>query len=377
MVDKIVQLVDKDNNNIYPLSRGVAADSIDTNALQDGAVTALKIDAATLKEMGKVVYDYTLTSTVSSGFTVSGLDLVGDGGVYDMVITTTGTSSDFNMKFNGDTGICRQMVGVNITTTYVSTDVDSVTSTPKYRGVQSKGVFYGFGAYGDTMITATICRINGHIHMQYQTSVVMNGNQRLYNGTAVTNNTIDNLTSLYFQNAVPAGTRILITKRTYITGGSSPTPVVLPANSVDTAAIQDGAVTAQKIDSATLNSLVTKEEISKELFYSAAGTSGNVLLNDNNTNYDYLEIFYEDDQNNQDSIKIFETTGSVMISMVKTASVSGTIYLLSTKYTWSGNNTLVPSVGTILNLNSSGVQVNPSSGTNLFKITKVLGIKLS
>lgn len=56
MVDKIVQLVDKDNNNIYPLSRGVAADSIDTNAIQDGAVTSQKIDSATIitSPVGKV-----------------------------------------------------------------------------------------------------------------------------------------------------------------------------------------------------------------------------------------------------------------------------------------------------------------------------------
>ena len=48
MADKIVQLVDDQNNNIYPISRGVAADSVDTNAIQDGAVTSDKIDWSTL-----------------------------------------------------------------------------------------------------------------------------------------------------------------------------------------------------------------------------------------------------------------------------------------------------------------------------------------
>ena len=53
MADKIVQLVDDQNNNIYPISRGVAANSVDTNAIQDGAVTSDKIDSTTL---GKLAY---------------------------------------------------------------------------------------------------------------------------------------------------------------------------------------------------------------------------------------------------------------------------------------------------------------------------------
>lgn len=51
MADKIVILEDKDGNNIYPISRGVAANSIDTNAIQDGAVTSDKIDWATACEI--------------------------------------------------------------------------------------------------------------------------------------------------------------------------------------------------------------------------------------------------------------------------------------------------------------------------------------
>lgn len=47
MADKIVILEDKDGNNIYPITRGLAANSVDTNAIQDGAVTSDKIDSAT------------------------------------------------------------------------------------------------------------------------------------------------------------------------------------------------------------------------------------------------------------------------------------------------------------------------------------------
>lgn len=48
MADKIVILEDNDGNNIYPITRGLAADSVDTNAIQDGAVTSSKIDSATI-----------------------------------------------------------------------------------------------------------------------------------------------------------------------------------------------------------------------------------------------------------------------------------------------------------------------------------------
>ena len=47
MADKIVILEDENGNNIYPITRGLAADSVDTNAIQDGAVTSSKIDSAT------------------------------------------------------------------------------------------------------------------------------------------------------------------------------------------------------------------------------------------------------------------------------------------------------------------------------------------
>lgn len=55
MADKIVQLIDDQNNNIYPISRGVAANSIDTNAIQDGAVTSDKIESATYSTSEQVV----------------------------------------------------------------------------------------------------------------------------------------------------------------------------------------------------------------------------------------------------------------------------------------------------------------------------------
>lgn len=55
MADKIVILEDENGNNIYPITRGLAANSVDTNAIQDGAVTSSKIDSATYSTTEKRV----------------------------------------------------------------------------------------------------------------------------------------------------------------------------------------------------------------------------------------------------------------------------------------------------------------------------------
>lgn len=48
MADKIVQLQDEDGNNIFPLARGLGSDTVSTATIQNGAVTAAKIDLTTL-----------------------------------------------------------------------------------------------------------------------------------------------------------------------------------------------------------------------------------------------------------------------------------------------------------------------------------------
>lgn len=47
MADKIVQLQDKQGNNVFPITGGMAADSVTTDMIQDGAVTSEKVDFAT------------------------------------------------------------------------------------------------------------------------------------------------------------------------------------------------------------------------------------------------------------------------------------------------------------------------------------------
>lgn len=52
MADKIVQLKDKDNNNLYPVAGALFSDAVDTASIQNGAVTSDKIDWTTTEDTG-------------------------------------------------------------------------------------------------------------------------------------------------------------------------------------------------------------------------------------------------------------------------------------------------------------------------------------
>ena len=58
MANNIVQLQDDSGNDAFPIAGGMAADSITTQMIQDGAVTSDKIDWTTLP----FVYEYTQRS---------------------------------------------------------------------------------------------------------------------------------------------------------------------------------------------------------------------------------------------------------------------------------------------------------------------------
>lgn len=58
MTDKIVQLVDKDNNNVYPVAGSLKQGSVTTSTINDGAVTAAKINLSSLiKTIGTTTGD--------------------------------------------------------------------------------------------------------------------------------------------------------------------------------------------------------------------------------------------------------------------------------------------------------------------------------
>lgn len=62
MPNKIVQLIDNEDNNIYPVAGSLAQGSVTTSTINDGAVTAAKVDFRTMPG------NYS-TSEVDTGYT--------------------------------------------------------------------------------------------------------------------------------------------------------------------------------------------------------------------------------------------------------------------------------------------------------------------
>lgn len=90
MADKVVQLVDKDNNNVYPIAGALAQGSVNTSTINDGAVTADKIDFSTLVP-GALVTDYgQITSTTTITPSVNGY-LVGKAVIFKTQANASGS----------------------------------------------------------------------------------------------------------------------------------------------------------------------------------------------------------------------------------------------------------------------------------------------
>lgn len=109
-----------------------------------------------------------------------------------------------------------------------------------------------------------------------------------------------------------------------------------------------------------------------ELYNNASGTSLNITLSDSANNYDYIEIFYKDDQNYASSIKIKGSDTGFILQYNKVGINQDRIYLYDTRYTIN-NNTITPGISLTLLLQTSGISVNGT--TNLIYITKVVGYK--
>ena len=113
------------------------------------------------------------------------------------------------------------------------------------------------------------------------------------------------------------------------------------------------------------------------LYESSEGTTGDVTLSDDIANYDYLEIFYTDNQNTlSGSQKVIPINGkSFLLTFVnnyKTASNVLYNYLYIKKMT-ANNNILTKTLETYLQI--SGTTINSLVEANYVHITKVLGYK--
>ena len=90
MSNQVVQLIDNNNNNIYPVAGALKDGSVTTSTINDGAVTASKIDFSTLG------VNYSTSEVKTGAKWIDGSD------VYRKVIVKTGiVSSDGNAIAHG------------------------------------------------------------------------------------------------------------------------------------------------------------------------------------------------------------------------------------------------------------------------------------
>lgn len=98
MTNKIVQLEDKAGNNLFPIAGGMAADSITTTMLQDGAVTPDKASFTTLSTSEKVVGNDSNGNTIYEKV-FSGTYNAVDGRV--SIALTNGGWNDYRIIYTG------------------------------------------------------------------------------------------------------------------------------------------------------------------------------------------------------------------------------------------------------------------------------------
>ena len=96
MTNKITQLVNESGDNLYPLAGGMAADSINTQMLKDGAVTSDKIDWTTFHEVGFGTLNSTYFSSGTCFWERFGKMIVVT--IYDANITTAPPNNGWTAK---------------------------------------------------------------------------------------------------------------------------------------------------------------------------------------------------------------------------------------------------------------------------------------
>lgn len=124
MANNIVQLQDDSGNDAFPIAGGMAADSITTQMIQDGAVTSQKIDWTTID---LTPYKTSAVSNIGARAIITikgGIGMITTGGT---VITAYGKIFDnipFSIPFTQELA-----VNTNSTNTTVRTVIESGTNT--------------------------------------------------------------------------------------------------------------------------------------------------------------------------------------------------------------------------------------------------------
>ena len=204
------------NKDVYVGDTGKQLKDIKTNADNISTNTA---DIKNLKNKSNVIYYKKLASRVST-LEISNIDIVRDGGVYDILfLFPSGGKSDLNMTFNNITGqYYATVVGINVQDTS-STITNSNASKLEPQKRYSDSVYYGFSMLGKpTMIMGTISLVGNRLLIQYTASACNDGGIYYIEGFTHLNYNVNNLTNIKLtphDAVIPVGSEFLITKRNY------------------------------------------------------------------------------------------------------------------------------------------------------------------
>ena len=109
------------------------------------------------------------------------------------------------------------------------------------------------------------------------------------------------------------------------------------------------------------------------LFNNPTGLFDDITLSDSKSNYSYLEIYFLDDQNFQNSMKIDTSNNMFQLQFVKGGITRGSMYFITTRMYWNSNTVIKRGTTTIYNIVNSVISENATA--DILKITKVIGYK--
>lgn len=186
------------------------------NSLSAAKGKELNHEIIALKDKTNLV-KYIKISEATNQINITDLDLVGDGGIYDMIISIPegNTKMDITTYVNNITEkVYNTVIGMNVQTTASS---DSAAVTPLSSCVRlnkSNGIYYGFSQYGSpTLLKAVFIKAGSYIMCEYTGTSINNLNVYYIQGSCTCMKAVDNLTSLSLNCSFIPGTTITITKR--------------------------------------------------------------------------------------------------------------------------------------------------------------------
>lgn len=127
MANNIVQLQDDSGNDAFPIAGGMAADSITTQMIQDGAVTSDKIDFTTLTVPATLTVGDGTGTTVNVNAINLGNNIYLLSGTFSGSTTTIPSSQRINVKLQFASGLFSSCLG-GIAVAYQNSQASSYTA---------------------------------------------------------------------------------------------------------------------------------------------------------------------------------------------------------------------------------------------------------